>query len=183
MAGMTCSLSITGAKPNRPAFPAAFFAEHVGGQGIEVETMGSAQSRGPVDGCTPQRGSSGAPQAAQRGNMGWAWIKGSIVALFVKPHGDDMSPALLVLSHAGAFAIGLLGPWHCGDFATSCRIGADAARRIRRRLETALGAVSLVAKTADDVTDNSVNLFRRLAAADLIPELPEPRHDLLNDAE
>jgi len=43
-------------------------------------------------------------------------------------------PWYLIVTHAIAAAAGKIVPWHYEDFASSCRTGADAARKIRQRL-------------------------------------------------
>jgi len=77
---------------------------------------------------------------------------------------------ILAVTHAIAFIAGYALPWHYADFAGTCRVGADTARRIRRGLEDLLGAIHLAARAAQEVTDSSVKLYQRLSAADRASE-------------
>jgi hypothetical protein len=74
-------------------------------------------------------------------------------------------PPLLILisSNVVAFIIGMAGPWHYSDFASTTRAGADTARRLRRKINEIRSLLFHILKAAEKT---SALLVRSRVAAD-----------------
>lgn len=72
----------------------------------------------------------------------------------------SVHPLLLIGSNIAAFIIGMAGPWHYTDFASTTRSGADTAHRLHRKIKEIRLMLYHVLKSAKGTTESTTDLYK-----------------------